>query len=298
MYSLERITRGLRNPPLIARELNRLVHRRGNRWEYNKEGINIFDEDWDNCIILDACRYDMLKRSNLPGVLESRISRASATTEFLRANFLGRDLRDTVYVTANPQLDRHDEIEAGFHAIIDVWRDGWDDEYRTVRPEVMADATISAAEEHPNKRILSHFIQPHYPFIGPTGRKHFDLDSLDFWSMAIEGKLAVSDDVLRQAFEETLELAIPSVERLIETLPGMTVVTADHGQVIGERSFPIPVREYGHPRGTYIDELVRVPWNVTTNGERKRIVAEEPEERTEDIDSDVVTDRLKQLGYV
>jgi hypothetical protein len=78
--------------------------------------------------------------------------------------------------------------------------------------------------------------------------------------------------------------------------------------MFGERSFPIPFREYGHPPGIYTDELLAVPWLVHTNGPRREIVAEEPETEPEHGDEtgpadmtetdDVVTDRLEDLGYL
>jgi hypothetical protein len=40
-------------------------------------------EDWDNLIILDACRYGAFERNNtIPGALEYRFSRGSMTGEF------------------------------------------------------------------------------------------------------------------------------------------------------------------------------------------------------------------------
>src|SRR6056297_1717045 len=105
MYRLSQLRRGLSTPSLFLREANRLYYRRMNRWSHNVNGIDIFSEDWDNFVILDACRYDIFRnQSELPGHLESRTSKGSSTVEFLKANFDGRDLRDTVYVTANPQL--------------------------------------------------------------------------------------------------------------------------------------------------------------------------------------------------
>ena len=45
-------------------------------------------EDWDNLIVLDACRYDMFKEINtIKGNLERGISRGSATSQFLIENF-------------------------------------------------------------------------------------------------------------------------------------------------------------------------------------------------------------------
>lgn len=103
MSSLSRLQRGLKSPNLLFRELNRLYYRRLNLRTYNSAGVDILAEDWDNLLILDACRYDMFKSyAELPGRLEHRISKGSATYEFLSGNFKERSALDTVYATANP----------------------------------------------------------------------------------------------------------------------------------------------------------------------------------------------------
>ncbi|WP_440007809.1 sulfatase-like hydrolase/transferase [Halomicrococcus sp. SG-WS-1] len=305
MYEFSQLRRGLENPNLFAREANRLYHRRLNTRQYNEDGIDVMAEDWDNLLILDACRYDMFEaNANLPGRLESRESRGSATVEFLRANFTNRDVRDTVYVTANPQLHRNfDRINPEFHAIENVWlEDGWDEQYQTVLPETTTEYALDAAEEYDNKRFIVHYIQPHYPFI--TEETSFDKgylddpesDSRDFWGRKMESELDVSAAEIWQSYTETLNRTLPHVERLMDELDGKTVVTADHGNMVGERATPFPVREWGHPRGMYTDELVRVPWLVDDRGERREVVAEDATE-SEAVDDDVVADRLKQLGY-
>lgn len=313
MYSLRQLRRVLDQPKLLVRELNRLYHTRLDRRSYNPDGVDIVTAEWDNLLILDACRYDTFAaRADLPGRLEQRRSRGSMTAEFLRANFDGRDLHDTVYVTATPMFywnRNRGDVEATFHREINVWRDdGWDEEFHTVRPETMAEYTMEAAEDYPNKRLLVHFVQPHFPAIGPTGREHPELNSLQVWDAIDKGDLNLSDAVLQRAFVENLDAVLPHVATLLGTLLGKTVVTADHGQMFGERSFPIPFREYGHPPGIYTDELLSVPWLVHTNGSRREITAEEPE--TEPVrgdetgpadmgvDDDVVTNRLEDLGYL
>jgi len=138
MDTRSRLSRALRTPILFCRHANRLYHRRFGRRECNGDGVDPFEADWDNLFILDACRYDMFeRRAELPGRLERAESRASTTVEFLRANVDGRDLSDTVYVTANPQLSQHREsIDAQFAAVVDVWRaDGWSNEHGTVLPK-------------------------------------------------------------------------------------------------------------------------------------------------------------------
>jgi hypothetical protein len=96
-----------------------------------------------------------------------------------------------------------------------------------------------------------------------------------------------------------LEVVLPAIETLIKQVNGKHVVTADHGQALGERSFPIPMREWGHPPGVYIDELINVPWLEYQNNSRREIVMEPPTgSSAEEIEQNVVRDRLADLGYV
>jgi hypothetical protein len=304
MYSLQGIKKGLRHPRFILQELDRLYYRRLRTWPYNRNGLDIFEEDWDNLLILDACRYDLFEEvADLPGETTAVESRGSATREFLQGNFDGQELLDTVYVTASPMLYNHrDEIDVQFHAVVDVWQEqGWDDQYQTVLPETMREATLDAAERFPNKRLLVHFIQPHFPFVGPTGREQFDLEAINFqWEDTATGRLDISAETIQRAYRENLEEVLPAVETLLFELGGKTVVTADHGQIIGERLFPIPIREYGHPPGLYADELVRVPWHVFDRGPRREVVAEEPAASADEpqASQDTAAQRLRDLGYL
>jgi hypothetical protein len=302
MYSLSQVRKAVAEPARLWWELNRLYHRRFGTRPYNTAGVDLFEADWDNLLVLDACRYDTFeRRADLPGTLTSRISRGSATREWIEANFDGRTLHDTVYVSANPVLHRNrDAVDVRFHDVVNVWREeGWNETYRTVFPETVTDAARRAAARHPNKRLLVHYLQPHFPFLGPTGRDRFDLDRLNFrWRAVGTGALGVGIDEVRRAYVENLDVVLPHVETLLRELRGKTVVTADHGQMLGERGFPIPVRGYGHPPGIYNDALTRVPWLTHTRGARKEIVSEEPVAERDHVDERVVTERLEQLGYV
>jgi len=304
MYSLKQLQDGLRHPVLIFRELNRYYHTRLRTREYNSTGINIFDEDWDTLIILDACRYDAFEiHSNIPGNLESRQSRASSTIDFLKANFGGRDLTDTVYVTANPQLYRHrDQIDTSLHNVVHVWEDeGWDEEYRTVLPETVTDYAIGAAKKYENKRIIVHYMQPHYPFIhdeirfGDEHLRETKPDEPNPWYMKLYGELNIPADKLWEAYIANLKKVLPCVERLLDKISGKSVITADHGNMFGERSFPIPIREWGHPHTTYTEELVKIPWLIIDSCDRRKILYGEKLKSTS-INSDA-SERLQQLGY-
>ncbi|WP_121820806.1 alkaline phosphatase family protein [Halostella salina] len=305
MDARSRLSRAIGTPVLFCRHANRLYHRRLGLRRCNAGGVDPFDADWDNLLVLDACRYDMFeRRADLPGRLERRESRASTTVEFLRANVDGRDLADTVYVTANPQLHQHREsIEARFAAVVDVWRDdGWSDEHGTVLPETVTERALRAAEEHPNKRLVVHYMQPHYPFVGADA----DFDGGDFtdaeadeenvWVQLLQGRLDADRSDIWECYDANLDRALPHVEEAMRELGGKTVVTADHGNMVGERAFPIPFREWGHPRGVYTPELVDVPWLVYEDGPRRAISESTPGERDAAAD-DVVAERLRDLGY-
>ena len=306
MYSLYQIKRAVANPIRLLIEANRLYHRRLYTRDFNASGIDIFSEDWDNLILLDACRYDMFEaQASLQGELAEKYSRGSSTVEFLHGNFSGRDLRDTVYVTANPQLYRYrDEIETMLHNVINVWQeDGWDADARTVLPETTTEYAKRAAEQYPDKRLVIHYIQPHYPFINSETK--FDKNHLEnpddeevFWYRIMEGELDVPKEVIWKAYQENLEIVLPFVETLLLELKGKTVVTSDHGNMVGERAYPLPIKIWGHPQGIYTEPLVKIPWLVSQQAERKRTTAEPSRSKTEDIDEGVVQDRLRDLGYV
>lgn len=275
------------------------------------EGISYPDEEWDNLLILDACRYDMfVEQSWLPGELKKRISGASNTPEFLQGNFKGGDFSDTVYVTANPQINVH--LDDEFFKIIKVWEDHWDPDLHTVHPKIMAEKTIDAYHSYPNKRLIAHFIQPHYPFIGEVGQNKLNThsgmelskrlvtndkaqrDHLSVWEQLYAG--SVSLELVWEAYRENLDLVLPHVEQLIETFQEYTVVTSDHGNALGELAWPVPVKIYGHPPGIRMPALNDVPWLVTNTDERKKIIAEETSAVGSDQD-EIVSERLADLGY-
>lgn len=275
------------------------------------EATPVIEEDWDNLIVLDACREDLFaevySEVDLPGSLSTRTSVDSCTPGFIEKNFGDEEFHDTVYVTANPYVKMLLD-DSQFHAVEHVWEDGWDEEYNTVLPETMYERTMAIAEKFPEKRLLIHFIQPHAPFIGET-----QIDQRDVFAIRNQ---ALGEDTTRQlptpferletgevtreevwaAYRANLEAAIPAVRKLLGSLPGRTAVTADHGNALGERATPFPIRVYGHPLGILTPELTRVPWLVHDNGERKTITETEPRRESGAVDSDT-EERLRMLGY-
>jgi hypothetical protein len=277
-------------------------------------GFSVMEEDWDSLVILDACRYDMFDRIvDLPGITEKRHSQASATDDFLRRNFRNGPYFDTVYVTANPRLDTTGDVKSQFHEVVDVWHTDWDEDLETVPPDVMAERTREAHEEFPNKRIISHFIQPHGPFIGKFAKDNVgihsgianhkrkamnepeQLEDTYIWELVRQG--VVKGETAKRAYDENLEIVVPHLERLVSAIDGKTVITSDHGNMLGERAWPFPFRMWGHPNGILTDELTTVPWHTIESSNRRTIASEKPDKSgTSDVPSEVKA-RLEELGY-
>jgi hypothetical protein len=292
-YAVDDVRRAVEHPRRAVSELNKLYNhfRAGQR--YNPTGIDIFAEDWDNLLILDACRYDAFERhSTLPGRTESRISRGSTSPEFIRGSFTGKTLHDVVYVSANDWYAKlKDDIDAEVHALEFVDRDAMDG--LTSHPETVAAAARDAAETYPDKRLIVHFLQPHQPYLGPAGDQFvFSKHMID----SIRDSGASREDVMR-AYRENLDLVLEAVEPLLSDLTGKSVVTADHGELLNDRERPIPVRRYGHPEGVYVENLVKVPWHIHESGSRKEIIAEQPAKGASEFNVENIEQNLRDLGY-
>lgn len=160
-------------------------------------------------------------------------SNASHTQEFLQSNF-DEQQDDLAYVTASPQVAGYEDMVTH---IEHVWQDRWDKDLRTVPPTAVTDAALSAIEQHPNKRLLVHYMQPRYSFIGETGKTLSeqttftggltDREYTSVWEQLSEGD--IDSETVWTAYRENLEPTLQEVERLAGSLEGKTVITSDHG---------------------------------------------------------------------
>jgi hypothetical protein len=103
-------------------------------------------------------------------------------------------------------------------------------------------------------------------------------------------------------YRENLRIVLSHVYGMLKQLPGVSIVTADHGHSFGERLgilYPFPV--YGHWPGMRLGRLVLIPWLVTVNNGRLNA---QPRDGAEGIsapqsesDEEKIRDRLRKLGY-
>jgi hypothetical protein len=273
-------------------------------WRQFKGGVDFIEREWDTLILLDACRLDMFQ-DQFPWSAEPVVSTASESWSFMETQYEGRQLHDTVFVSANPYTPKLSD--GTFHAVENLLLSDWDEDSQTVLPEDVTDAAIAAHERNPHKRIIVHYMQPHFPFLGSRASEigdtalrgdHADDDELppahNPWREQMWGE-GPGHDALLDAYRENYEIVRPSVERLVQSLEGRIAISADHANLVGERGVPIPLKMYGHPRNLYHRNLVTVPW-VSLDGDERSTHSDPPQQRTI-ADGEIINDRLKTLGY-
>jgi len=268
------------------------------------KGIDVMKEDWDNLIILDACRYDTFEEhTQFEGKVRKVMSAGNYSWEFMIENFVGRELHDTIYITANPFSARIDD--SVFFKLISLI-DNWDENTGTVLPEDVTQKAIEVSENHPDKRLIIHYMQPHAPHLGSIqtdfeqkgfnkyhgmGVQPVRKEGMSIWNAVRKG--LITSERLHESYIENLQIAEESVESLISKLNGKTVISADHGENLGERV--LGLRLYGHGYDT--PECRFVPWLELDYESRRRVIASEPVSDVRPGDS-TIDRRLRDLGYL
>jgi hypothetical protein len=273
---------------------------------------NVLQEDWDTLIVLDGCRADLFNAAATTQPLTSRkeqwtevTSNASATPEWLHRTFVDSH-GDIVYIAGNPMVTRH--RPDSFHKLIESWKEAYDSETSIISPEKVTRDAITAYSNFPNKRLIVHYMQPHYPFIGYPELNYADYG---FEDVGLDGKNenktihsvwdAMEADLVRKqeawdGYLSNLETVLEEVKKLTSEITDRIIITSDHGNMLGERNWPVPVRTYGHPANMRSTGLVKVPW-VVIKGERREIIAEDTSVSSSATDQKV-RDRLSDLGYI
>jgi hypothetical protein len=270
---------------LIMRFLRYYINFR-NRSLSQKNSIKVIDQDWDYLIILDACRYDMYKII-VDKNADYIISGGSDTQEWLQWNFNG-NFDDIVYIAGNPHLSSYNLVKTfgfnPFHEVVEVWDFGWDEYYKTVHPKEVTKASLSALKRFPDKRMIIHYNQPHHPFIGDEELLKLDEgttinpekiinkeEKSTVWALVRKGKISLRK--AWKAYLKNLKIVMKEVYRLVNALSGKVVVSADHGNLVGEYMF------FGHIDHMRAEQLVIVPWHVIKDERRiksTKIKAETP----------------------
>jgi len=235
----------------LYREFLRIIF----KFQSSKNKVRILDENWDNLIILDTCRYDFFKKNYekyLDGKLERKKSLGSSTREWLIKNFNKKT--DIMYVSANPHLNnaniKNQSWNFNFYKIIEAWDDEWDDKINSVHPARLVKLANKLDKNYPNKRKIIHFIQPHLPYL--TKSKEFNKYIYKKQTTVDLSKKDISE--MKKGYEENLKIVLKELNKL--KLRGKTIITSDHGECFGEYGLLL------HHDGIYIKSLIEVPWFI------------------------------------
>ena len=203
----------------------------------------IHNTDWDTLIVLDAARYDFFKRTNkFKGELMKCESPAVHTWLWMEEMF--PDYYDLTYFSAHPFIGpkRFEgypyQACEHFREVVPIWQFGWNNRLGTVHPGTVGEVLKIRAESRPYERAIVHYMQPHGPWIGTY-------KWLVPWSLAAHNKSGLLGDAIAEIvrpshshmkliYKSNLELVLKSLKKYKDYFVGKTVITSDHGEMLGE----------------------------------------------------------------
>lgn len=275
--------------------------------------------DWDVLVIMDACRVDQLQElSNeyecLPRSFNDVWSNASCSIDWIQRNFVKSDVNlDSVgYVTANPFADHNDpdsqsaDLEDGTLGHLDLlYKSDWQDignGIETVPPQAVTDAAIRAWRDRKSlgiDRLVVHYMQPHEPFRSRPewgNGDHKLLKNLvsddaaagsSVYPLLQEGEISLKE--FWTVYQDNLRWVLDDIStRLLNNLDGEVVLSADHGNGLGEWGV------WHHPPGGITPQIRKVPWITLACSDEKSVV---PDGQPTETASPNVNQQLEALGY-
>lgn len=328
---LRKIRKGLRNPLDAVSYINRKVKRTVSFTISSRfnTGHNLMEEDWDLLIILDTCRVDVMREVAEEGQFEfldtnnirEITSVGSSTPEWTTKTFSEKYsdiLNETAYIIGHGypykiienQLDINDlrgvpyaptnwqKVQAGdFGKIIPAFEHSDREllEQRHSDTQDLVDAAINIGRTGNYSQVIVHFIEPHYPYIASALSEGRELtyDEENPIQYLREGG---DRDRVWENYKNELRHGLSYVEQLLKNFDAeRVVISADHGEAFGERTWP-GLRRYGHQAGMFHPKVRKVPLVSTS--------AVDTRNRESDISLDHsiapenVTENLKRLGYL
>lgn len=274
-------------------------------------------DDWDILVVFDAMRVDLARETFDGHEVGSVWSPASTSIDWINRHFADEHRehwQDTAYVTANP-FASHDTPHAQSADLDEkdighldcIYQRGFQDVggVKTTPPETVTDAAIRAWREEDVDRMIIHYMQPHQPFRSKPEWEsvYSNLENLagevneggpDIWHRHRQGEFEQSE--LWAAYRDNLEWVWQDVEeRLLRNVDGEAIITADHGNGMGEWG------TWSHPPGDITPHVRKVPVVGPITAEDTRSVTPDP--YPSDVTSTAaehennVSGQLEALGY-
>lgn len=223
--------------------------------------VNMLEEEWDNLIILDACRYDAFKNVNyIPGDLQMKLSPGGQTFDWFTETFEPKMYDDIVYYSVNPWIHKNilkDLYEGvGFHKLFTFCspardKDGNRVPYTKITPEDFVKDILKTYDWYSDKRKILHFMDPHFPwYVGDERMTNMGIGAIvgKFYS----GEVTLGD--IFQAYRDNIKYVLEGVEIFLSAAEGHTVITSDHGNLFNDDIGCGEIKGWGHGKKTFTPE--------------------------------------------
>ena len=293
-------------------------------------GTNIYEQDWDVLVLLDTCRVDAMREVadeyDYIEDVDEIWSVGSTSKEWVEQTFTknyAADIADTAYITGNPfsntLLDERDRMEYGSthgtwiektewvsqlikDSVVDgeslghlepLWGvTGPDAPFqKSQHPKALTEHTIQASRKTNFERIVSHYMQPHSPYFSSSTEYNELAEYEKHPFRALKQGGSEASEKVWNAYLDNLRYALDSIEVLIENVDGKVVLTADHGELLGDH------RMYYHMPGNPHPKLKKVPWVEVEAADRQTLDPDVTLTGTEGA-QEASEEQLKALGYV
>lgn len=218
----------------------------------------IKDKKWDNLIILDACRFDYFKEVlkenyldiNMRGKLIKANSHSKHTGEWYKNNWSKKN-KDVILISQHPRAWK-EKLDKNFFKTYPLWkRDDW------IILDIYLEKMKKVMNQYNNKKILVHLTPPHLPYRDNEGKEFLNKIYKVGGGPKVYQKVREYGNKngwnkLIYYYKKNILKCIKLIDKYINDLTGKIVITADHGELIGEDRF------YGHNRSH--PKIFRVPW--------------------------------------
>jgi len=263
---------------------------------------------WNVLLILDACRADTFRDLEPAAAAVRSLGRDTRewTERFMSCVLPRCGMPEVLWFTANPVVDSAlGDMNARGVRTVRLWETAWELIGPERIPSVHPGRVNAAVEEYlalygQPERMLVQYLQPHSPYIGDIPLALTQWGELPDRLSRLASKMrtpmqAVREGILgwdqvRAAYRANLRLVLEHARQLAGALKGRVIITADHGELLGEDG------RFGHDPSFHHKELYLVPWLESDNGAfEPAAVAEEGEGRG---DAATLEARLRSLGYI
>ncbi|MEB3755319.1 MAG: hypothetical protein GSR79_00435 [Desulfurococcales archaeon] len=225
---------------------------------------------WKTLIILDAMRYDIFnnyisfliknfEKDKHKVISLVTVSPASNTPQwygyyklFLRKLTQEEGL---ILITFNP-VPYVEKVHTFFFSVHNLWKDIWDEKMNAVSPDLALKSIMSIIFRNKLKnykgRYLIHLLYPHAPYL--VGQKAYTLQ--DF--LKLSNSPQKLKFIMQKAYLSNTLHGILLLKKLLKIVPKPIIITADHGELLGEYNL------FLHPGGLKIPFLRLVPLLIIT----------------------------------